>query len=256
MQVKIIRATVAKQSTAQARHLAAQFKAELKPGNYDVIKWDYAPNGHLRVTFANKVGDYQTWLLWGDDIVADNQGKRIQLKVPYYSQRDNESSEWWRQCNSSSHAMILNFLKPGSVASDDEYVRTQVNPHGDTTDWGVHTRALKRFGIDSEYRQDLDFDDLEKSLTLGFPVAIGVLHKGSVANPAGGHVLVITGMDKDKGLFYANDPWGEGFAYTNHNGQNVEYPVNPTLERRWTADGNNTGWGRLITAVDGKPTGL
>ncbi len=256
MQVKIIRATVAKQSTAQAKDLAAQFKAELKPGNYDVIKWEYAPGGHLRITFANKVGNYQTWLLWSDDIIPDNQGKRIQLKVPYYSQRDNQSSEWWRQCNSSSHAMILNFLKPGSVASDDDYVRRYVNPNGDTTDWGVHTRALKQFGIDSEYRQDLDFDDLEKSLTAGFPVAIGVLHKGSVANPAGGHVLVITGMDKDKGLFYANDPWGEGFAYTDHNGQGVEYPVNPTLERRWTADGNNTGWGRLITAVDGKPTGL
>src|SRR5512146_1265949 len=99
MQVKIIRATVAKQSTAQARDLAAQFKAELKPGNYDIVKWEYAPNGHLRVTFANKVGNFQTWLLWGDDIVPDNQGKRIQLKVPYYSQRDNQSSEWWRQCN-------------------------------------------------------------------------------------------------------------------------------------------------------------
>ncbi|MDX2232352.1 MAG: C39 family peptidase [Leptolyngbyaceae cyanobacterium bins.349] len=256
MQAKVLRTTIAKQSTVQARLLAPQFKTELKPGTYDIIRWAHASNGHQRVTFANKMGNFQTWLLWGDDIQCDNESKKIQLRVPYYSQRDNRSAEWWRQCNTSSHAMILNFLKPGSVASDDDYFQRFVQPNGDSTDWTVHTNALKRFGIDSVYRQDLDFADLEKSLELGFPVAIGVLHNGPIASPTGGHVLVITGMDKDKSVFYANDPWGVGFRYTNFNGENVEYPIQPSLDRRWLADGDKSGWGRLITAIDGKPTGL
>jgi len=256
MHATIVRPTVAKQSTVQARDLAPQFKFELKPGTYDISRWEPAANGHQRVTFANKLGNFQTWLVWGDDISCDDESKKIQLKVPYYSQRDNNSSQWWRQCNTSSHAMVLNFLKPGSVASDDDYFQRYVAPNGDTTDWNVHTNALRRFGIESVYRQDMDFEDLEESLLLGFPVAIGVLHKGPVAAPSGGHILVIIGMDKDKGVFYANDPWGAGFSYTDHNGRGVEYPIYPSLDRRWLADGDRSGWGRLITAVDGKPTGL
>ncbi|MDX2240976.1 MAG: C39 family peptidase [Leptolyngbyaceae cyanobacterium bins.302] len=256
MQATVIRNTIAKQSTVQARNLAPQFKAELKAGTYDITRWEHAVNGHQRVTFARKISNFQTWLVWGDDIDCEKESKKVQLKVPYYSQRDNRSSEWWRQCNTSSHAMILNFLKPGSVSSDDDYFQRYIRPNGDTTDWGVHTQALRRFGIESVYRQNLDFDDLEKSLTLGFPVAIGVLHNGTLVAPTGGHILVITGIDKDKGVFYANDPWGVGFTYADHNGRRVEYPIYPSLDRRWLVDGDKSGWGRLITAINGKSTGL
>lgn len=256
MKAEIIRSTIAKQSTVQAKALAPQFKCELKPGTYDIDRWEYAANGHQKVTFAEKWCGHQTWMIWSDDIQCDGEKSIIELKVPYYSQRDNQSSEWWRQCNTSSHAMLLNYLKPGSVASDDDYFQRYVRPVGDTTDWGVHTQALKRFGIESVYRQDLDFGNLKKSLTLGFPVAIGVLHKGPVAAPSGGHILVIIGMDEEKGVFYANDPWGTGFSYADYNGKKVEYPMYPSLDRRWLADGDKSGWGRLITAIDGKLTGL
>jgi hypothetical protein len=46
------------------------------------------------------------------------------------------------------------------------------------------------------------------ALELGYPVGIGVLHKGSLAASSGGYVLAIVGMNQAKGLFYANDPWG------------------------------------------------
>lgn len=249
MKAIVTRSTVAKQSTAQAQKLQPEFKTELKPGEYDIIRWELAPLGHQRVTFADKVGNFQTWLIWGDDIECEGESKKIQLKVPYYSQRDNNSPQWWRQCNTSSHAMILNFLKPGSVASDDDYFQRFVNPFGDTTDWAIHTQALKRFGIESEFRQNLDYGDIEASLLKGYPVAIGVLHKGPFSDPFGGHVLAIIGMDKSKGVFYANDPWGEGFSYSDHNGRCVEYPIYPSLDRRWLADGDKSGWGRIITSV-------
>lgn len=249
MQATVIRQTIAKQSTAQSKSLPPEFKAELKPGQYEIIRWEYAAGNHQRVTFQEKIGDFQTWLVWGDDVDCPGENRTVQLKVPYYSQRDNQSSEWWRQCNTSSHAMLLNFLKPGAVASDDDYFQRHVRPYGDTTDWGVHSQALKRFGIESEYRQNLDYGDLEASLLKGYPVAIGVLHKGPWNAPAGGHVLVITGMDKQRGIFFANDPWGGGFAYADHNGRGVEYPIFPSLDRRWLADGDRSGWGRVILSV-------
>ncbi|HEY9660098.1 MAG TPA: C39 family peptidase [Allocoleopsis sp.] len=257
MQAKILRTTIAKQSIAQAKELAPPFKTELKPGTYDILQWDYTAAGHQKVTFAQPIANYQTWIIWGDDIECEGEEKQIRLRVPYYSQRDNLEDPS-RTCSTSSHAMVLNFLKPGSVASDDEYFRKFVKPYGPkaSTNWDVHTTALQQFGIKSVYRQNLDFADLERSLELGYPVAIGVLHKGTLATPEGGHVLVIVGMDKARGIFYANDPWGEGFKYTNLNGEGVEYPINPSLDRRWMPDGHGSGWGRLITAIDGKPTGL
>ncbi|GAB4384323.1 MAG: hypothetical protein Kow00121_47660 [Elainellaceae cyanobacterium] len=255
MKAKILRSTIAKQSTVQAKKLDPQFKAELQPGSYDIISWEHTAAGHQKVTFAEKIGAYQTWIVWGDDIECEGEDKQIQLKVPYYSQRDNWVQPG-RTCSSSTHAMLLNFLKPGSVASDDEYFRKFIGTWENSTDWSFHTRALKQFQIESVYRQDLDFKDLERSLELGYPVAIGVYHKGPIFAPMGGHVLLIIGMNKAKGVFYANDPWGEGFTYFNHNGQNIEYPINPSLDRRWLADGPNSGWGRLITAINGKPTGL
>lgn len=171
---------------------------------------------------------------------------KISLAVPYYSQRDNKK-EWWRTCSTSSHAMVLKFLKPNSINSDDEYFEKHVQPYGDSTDWKVHSMAFQRFGIQSEFRTNLDFDDLRQSLKRGRPIIIGVLHHGPVSAPSGGgHVIVITGMDEARGVFYSNDPWGEGFSYENTNGENVEYPINPSLDRRWLVDGPGSGWGRII----------
>jgi uncharacterized protein YvpB len=170
---------------------------------------------------------------------------KISLAVPYYSQRDNKK-EWWRTCSTSSHAMVLKFLKPNSINSDDEYFEKHVQPYGDSTDWKVHSLAFQRFGIQSEFRTNLDFDDLRQSLKRGRPIIIGVLHRGPVSAPSGGHVIVIMGMDEARGVFYSNDPWGEGFSYENTNGKNVEYPINPSLNRRWLVDGPGSGWGRII----------
>lgn len=255
MQAKVLRNTIAKQSTVQAKDLAPQFKIELKPGTYPITRWEYTAAGHQKVTFVEKLGNYQTWMIWGDDIECEGEDKQIHLKVPYYSQRDNLEQPS-RTCSSSTHAMLLNYLKPESVASDDEYFTRFIGTWENSTNWDFHTTALEKFGIQSVYRQNLDFEHLYRSLELGYPVAIGVLHKGTLTTPDGGHVLLIVGMNKAKGIFYANDPWGNGFDYSDTNGEGVEYPINPSLMNRWLADGESSGWGRLITAVNGKLTGL
>ena len=244
----ILRSTILKQSTAQAKTLAAKFKISIPPGRYEIDKWSYAEGGHQRVTFSKQLNGYNTWMVWGDDIECPDEHDNVLLKVPYYSQRDNQV-EWWRTCNSSSHAMLIEGLKPGTLSGDDDYIQNHVNPIGDTTDWNVHTHCLKRFGITSEYRQDLNFADLEASLAKKYPIVIGVLHHGTMSAPSGGHCILIIGMDKANGLFIANDPWGNPFGYESHNGRNVEIPMQPSLDKRWMADGDRSGWGRIVTGV-------
>lgn len=189
----------------------------------------------------------------------------IKLKVPYYTQVDNRSQAM-RTCNSSTHAMLLNYLKPGSVKSDDDYWKKFVQPYGDSTDHNVHTQALREHGIESLWRTDLDFEHINRSLNVKIPVAIGVAHRGNVYTPIGGHIILVVGR-KDGGnarsinddVYYVHDPLGAGFEYTSvtlGKGAYQEYPVIPSLVNRWQVEGARSGWGRVITAIDGKPTGL
>ncbi len=62
------------------------------------------------------------------------------LAVPYYNQVDNYRDAH-RTCNSSSCAMCLAFLKPGSIKGDDEYVK-KVFAIGDTTDHADNAQTI------------------------------------------------------------------------------------------------------------------
>lgn len=181
--------------------------------------------------------------------------KNILLKAPYYSQLDN-AAQPYRTCNSSVHAMLLNYLKPGAVKSDDDYWRRFIAPFGDSTDHSLHTAALKQFGIESEWHTDLGFSDLDSQLATGYPVAIGVAHRGPVTAPTGGHIILVVGVEYGAGLnsrnddvWIVHDPFGNSFGYTNNQGANVRIPTLPSMKNRWLIDGPNAGWGRIITSV-------
>lgn len=190
----------------------------------------------------------------------------MQLDVAYQSQRDaagKAADYWWHMCNSSCHAMLIDFLKPGLIsdpahdagmAIDDYYLNEFVTPFGDSEDHNVHTAALQELGIESYWSQELSYADIDRSLAVGIPMPIGVLHRGSVWAPEGGHIILAIGKDGEGYRF--NDPWGYGFAYSDQNGANVFYPKKPSLNNRWLVDGPNAGWGRIITAIDGVKTGL
>jgi hypothetical protein len=72
------------------------------------------------------------------------------LVVPYYPQTDNYRDAD-RTCNSSSCAMCLEYLKPGTLKGakgDDAYVQ-KVFAIGDSTDHTVQTRVLESYGVKS-----------------------------------------------------------------------------------------------------------
>ncbi|MGL5080290.1 MAG: C39 family peptidase [Microcoleaceae cyanobacterium] len=173
------------------------------------------------------------------------------LSVPYYSQRDNVT-EWWRTCNTSSCAMVAEYLHLGSInGSDDKYFGL-VSQYGDTTDHKAHTSALGEIGIRSSFWTNLDYKDLDNELDHERPVVIGIAHRGAIEAPQGGHMIVVIGKYKDlihgdRG-YICHDPWGEGFGiYYNlgRPGDHVRYPTE-SLDKRWLCEGKQSGWGRLF----------
>jgi len=170
------------------------------------------------------------------------------LKVPYYPQTDNYRDAN-RTCNSSSCAMCLEYLKPGTLKGakgDDAYVQ-KVFAIGDSTDHTVQTRVLESYGVKSYFSYNLSFSDLDKSLSAGKPVVIGILHRGSLSAPTGGHMVVVIGK---KGQDYVvNDPYGslnDGYTGSVTNGKGAVYKKSD-LTYRWLENGKDkTGWGRIF----------
>lgn len=172
------------------------------------------------------------------------------LNVPYFNQVDNYRDAH-RTCNSSSCAMCLEYLKPGTLKGpkgDDAYIQ-KVFAIGDTTDHNVQTKVLQSYGIKSHFSYNLSFSDIDKSLDSGKPVIIGILHRGTLANPTGGHMVVVIGKTPDGKGYYINDPYGSlNDSYTGpvENGRKVIYSKE-VLKYRWLSKGaSGTGWGRIF----------
>ena len=171
------------------------------------------------------------------------------LEVPYFPQTDNYTDAD-RTCNSSSCAMVLEYFKPGTLQGakgDDAYVR-KVFAIGDTTDHVVQTRVLASYGIKSHFSYGLTFADLDRELSAGRPVVIGILHRGSLSAPTGGHMVVVIGKTPS-GDYVVNDPYGslnDGYTGAVTNGRGAVYKKSD-LARRWCPKGND-GWGRIFEA--------
>ena len=172
------------------------------------------------------------------------------LNVPYYPQTDNYAQPD-RTCNSSACAMCLEFLKPGTLVGakgDDAYLK-KVIAVGDTTDHSVQTKVLASYGIKSDFRYNLGFADLDRELSAGRPVVIGILHRGTLSAPIGGHMLCVIGKTPS-GDYVVNDPYGslnDGYSGPVTNGKGAVYKKSD-LSRRWCPKGND-GWGRIFEPV-------
>lgn len=170
------------------------------------------------------------------------------LNVPFYPQTDNYRDAN-RTCNSSSCAMVLEYFKPGTLSGpkgDDAYIR-KVFAVGDTTDHAVQTKVLASYGIKSQFSYNLSFADLDRELAAGRPVCIGILHRGPLSAPTGGHICVVIGKRGED--YVINDPYGslnDGYTGPVTNGKGVVYKRSD-LVRRWCPKGND-GWGRIFDA--------
>lgn len=170
------------------------------------------------------------------------------LAVPYYPQTDNYRDAQ-RTCNSSACAMCLEYFKPGTLQGakgDDAYVQ-KVFAIGDSTDHTVQTKVLEGYGIKSRFSYNLGFADLDRELSAGRPVVIGIYHRGTLSAPSGGHMVVVIGKKGDD--YVVNDPYGslnDGYTGPVTNGKGAVYKKSD-LTYRWLEKGKDkTGWGRIF----------
>ena len=131
--------------------------------------------------------------------------------VPRFQQRDSaQLAQRDRTCFSSSSAMLLEAIKPGTLKGangDDQYLAV-VQRFGDTTDANVQLQALAHFGVTARLVQNADFQLIEQQINRGIPVPCGYIHRGPVDRPTGsGHWLVVVGHTPTQVV--VNDPWGE-----------------------------------------------
>jgi predicted chitinase len=176
---------------------------------------------------------------------------QVKREVPFYQQKDNYVQPD-RTCNSSSCAMCLEYYIPGSLPAgpkgDDVYLK-KVLSLGDSTDHNIQTQALKSFGLDSVWSTNLTFNQLDEHLEKTGPIVAGILHRGPNNNPTrnSGHMIVIH-TKLPNGNYVCHDPFGDmykGYSTPVIDGKNVVYE-RWVLEKRWTADGSNSGWGRVF----------
>ena len=170
----------------------------------------------------------------------------VLLKVPYEYQNDNKSGTGYRECFSSSCAMIAKYY--GKVKSDDAYNAVRAK-FGDTTDSQAQLAALRSLGLQARFVTNAAPGLLDLELRANRPVAVGWLHQGPYNAPTGGgHWSVVIGFDP--GYWILNDPNGEADlingGYVNHTkGAGVKYSKQ-RFDRRWMVDGAATGWAILV----------
>ena len=165
---------------------------------------------------------------------------------PYFSQQDN-GSEGWRECQTSSISMCLKYLKVPGINDDTDYLAV-VNRHGDTTSQAAHQAALADLEVRARFRQNLKSGDVMAEIKAGLPVAIGLLHHGPVTAPSGGgHYIAVYGFDADGWI--VNDPYGEldlvngGWAnQTPGSGKAQHYSYRNTNPRFMPKGGDGWGW--------------
>lgn len=174
------------------------------------------------------------------------------IRVPYFSQRDSATKHALRMCFSSSCAMLLETLKPGTLSGpngDDAYLG-RVLRYGDTIDSMSQIKALQSFGVEATFTQKADWSTVTKQIDRGIPVPLGFLHHGPVTKPGGGgHWLCAIGYDGNEALI-VHDPFGEidlvGGRYLNNWGARLRYSKK-NLGPRWMVEGVGTGWAIIAT---------
>lgn len=181
-----------------------------------------------------------------------NKGKKLQ--VMYFSQRDN-AAQAHRTCNTASCWMGALYMKTAlwhecgeDHNADLNFYLPKVEVYGDTTDHVAQTKALESMGVHSEWRTTLSMKDVKKEIDAGRPMVLGVLHKGPISSPRGGHMILAVGYD-DTGLFI-HDPYGEmdlvNGGYPGSTDGSYRHYSYKNLRLRFEVEGAGSGWGRLF----------
>jgi len=171
---------------------------------------------------------------------------KFPLEVAYFYQRDSKTGHGERSCQSSAIAMAVEYIDPEIIHDDDDYLK-RVFKYGDTVSQIAQKKALDSLGIKNQFRMNGSETDLIDLLNKGYPVPIGILHKGTIFAPSGGgHWITLIGYDNSN--FIVHDPFGEldlingGYPKNGPiDGKCVKY-TRQNLMRRWLIASKSDGW--------------
>lgn len=229
-------------STLRRRLLAGE--DPVKVAREELPRWNKADSRELPGLTRRRAAEVA---LFVGGPLQQTTGYGNPLQVPWYSQMDStDRSQAARMCFSSSCAMLLQYLKPGTLRGgngDDQYLR-RVQSYGDTTDPTAQVRALLSFGIRARFTKVAGFAELEQQINRGVPVPCGFLHRGPVSTPSGGgHWLIVVGYTRDH--LVVHDPFGEADLVSGRTIGGVARFVRYSRRNfgpRWEVEGSRTGW--------------
>ena len=229
-------------STLRRRILAGEDPALVVPA--ELPRWNKADGRELAGLTRRRAAEVA---LFVGQQLQQTTGYGNPLQVPWYAQMDSADREQAaRMCFSSSCAMLLQYLKPGTLKGangDDQYLK-RVQSYGDTTDPTAQIRALSSFGIKARFTKVCGFAELQQQIDRGVPVPCGFLHRGPVSAPTGGgHWLIVVGYTTDH--LIVHDPFGEADLVNGTTLGGVARFARYSRRNfgpRWMVEGNNTGW--------------
>lgn len=133
------------------------------------------------------------------EIVFQDKKEKVKLNVVYIPQNDTKS------CATTSVAMIISYYKNLSKPLDKEIVwKISGSDEKTIKTLGNDMEGLKRiaiyYGFQSRYLEYMKIKDIEAFLSKGIPVMI------NVSDGEDNHALLVVGYDKNKKIFYINDP--------------------------------------------------
>ena len=172
------------------------------------------------------------------------QAQQKAIPVPYFCQLNMDDGSGWRDCFSTTAAMIAAWK--GKVSSDTHgenaynHIRQK---HGDSTVASAQIAALAELGLTAHYSTSGTKAKLIELLDSGIPVGAGILHHGQASSPTGGgHWMLIVGHDANGVI--ALDPYGElnvvngTWARQGSGGDHVHYSWKNWLPRWEVAGGD------------------
>ncbi|ANV88510.1 C39 family peptidase [Picosynechococcus sp. PCC 7117] len=207
------------------------------------IKYD-ADTKHYLFELKEPINGRFNWYAYKSHFETDSPINTYpNLKVPYFSQRDNKIRPS-QTCNVTSMAMVIAFydLDPNpkdQVQLEDEITRYMVNKWGNRSIYyhGLISQAFNNWGVKSRFSTTTSWRAIKEHLQSGHPV----IYSGRFTRS--GHIIVLRGFD-DKGC-WVNDPWGEWFSsgYQATSGENLHYSWN--MMHRLSYGGSKAAWAHL-----------
>lgn len=174
------------------------------------------------------------------------QPNKFPLDVTYFYQRDSKTGHGERSCQSSAIAMAVEYINPSLIKDDDDYLKIVLR-YGDTISQAAQSKALDSLGLKTTFFTNGAETNLLKILDKGYPVPIGILHKGSISSPSGGgHWITLIGYDSK--YFHVHDPFGEldlvngGYPKNGPTDGKDQRYTKENLMKRWLINSSSDGW--------------